>query len=185
MTARVAALQSRCVAGAQPCRRAGRRLATLAGLVIAAAPAARPAFAQSDSSAAAPYRTAPAITWGKWAAAALAVGSTVLGIHQHNAGNNAYRDLVLYCGEAITCSIGPGGRYVDARAEATYQQVVRDDRSARAWLVLGQVAAVGSAVLFVLELRHEAGPPNIPFSGLLVEPGNRAMRLGYRVPFRL
>jgi hypothetical protein len=161
----------------------------LATLALVAAASAPPAFAQRDSAAPAaapvPYRVAPSITWGKWAAAAAAVGSTVLGIRQHNAGNNAYRDLVLYCGEVITCSIGSDGRYVDARAEATYQQVVRHDRSARAWLVVGQLAALGSAVLFVLELKHGGGPPNIPFNGITVDSGNGVTRVGYRIPIRL
>ena len=153
---------------------------------------APPAVAQRDSAGApppaavpAPYRIAPAVTWGKWAAAALAVGSTALGIHEHNAGNDAYRDLVLYCGEVVTCAIAPNGRYGDATVEAMYQQVVRDDRAARVWLVVGQTALIGSAVLFVLELTHESGPPNIPFSGLLVESGYGVTRVGVRVPVRL
>jgi hypothetical protein len=158
---------------------------TAAIWAVAGAAAAQPLLAQSDSAAPAPYRTAPAIKWGKWAVAIAAVGSTALGIHQHNAGNNAYRALVLYCGQAITCAIGPDGRYRDARAEATYQQVVRDDRSARAWLVFGQVAALGSAVLFILELRHETGPPNVPFSGLMVESAAGVTRVGYRIPVRI
>jgi hypothetical protein len=175
----------------QSCRVAGRRIVALAWLALAAAAAAPPAFAQRDSAAPAaapapgPYRVAPAIRWGKWAAAAGAVGATVLGIRQHNAGNNAYRALVLYCGGSVTCSIGPDGHYLDARAEATYRQVVRDDRSARAWLVAGQITALGSAVLFVLELEHEAGPPNIPFNGLMVESGGGVTRVGYRIPIRM
>jgi hypothetical protein len=164
-----------------------RRPGVVAAAIWAAAgaAAARPALAQGDSAAPAAYRTAPVVRWGKWAAAALAVGSTALGIREHNAGNNAYRSLVVYCSEVIVCSIGQDGRYIDARAEAAYQQVVRDDRSARAWLVIGQLAAVGSAVLFVLELRHETGPPNIPFSGLLVESRGGVTRVGYRIPVRL
>ena len=163
-------------------------LVNLAWLACAAAPA----LAQVDTAAApppaaapAPYRVAPAVSWGKWAAAAVAVGSTVLGIHQHNAGNNAYRELVLYCSGSVLCSIGSDGRYLDAHAEGTYQRVVRDDRSARAWLIAGQLAALGSAVLFVLELKHEGGPPNIPFNGLLVESGDGVTRVGFRVPVRM
>jgi hypothetical protein len=154
-------------------------------LAVAAALAAQPLMAQGDSTAPALHRTAPAVSWGKWAAAAVAVGTTILGIHQHNAGNNAYGGLVLYCGEVITCSIGADGRYVDAQAEAKYQQVVRDDRSARAWFTIGQLALVTSAVLFVLELKHQAGPPNIPYSGFMVESSAGATRVGYRVPFRM
>ncbi len=181
MKARVEELPSCRVAGL----RRSRLPAALVLLAVAAAPAPPLALAQNDSAPPAPYRIAPAVTWGKWAAAAVAVGSTVLGIRQHNAGNNAYADLVMYCGEVITCSIGPDGRYVDAWAEATYQQVVRDDRSARAWLIVGQVAAVGTAVLFILELKHETGPPNIPYSGLMVESEDGVTRVGVRIPLRL
>ena len=150
--------------------------------------APHPATAQSDTATApraaavAPAQVAPAsIRYGKWAAAALAVGATAIGIHQHNAGNSAFGALVQYCGEITTCTIAPDGRYADPKAEATYQQVVRDDRSARLWLVVGQVSAVGAAVLFVLELRNAAGPPNIPFAGLLVEPSLRQTKVGFRV----
>jgi hypothetical protein len=121
------------------------------------------------------------IKYGKWAAAAIAALTTAVGVHEHNAGNNAYAALVGYCSQIAVCRIAPDGRYADARAEAAYQQVVRDDRAARVWLVAGQVSAVGAAVLFVLELRHVAGPPNIPFNGLLVEPGLRQTKVGFRV----
>jgi len=141
---------------------------------------ARPALAQIDSAVAAPYHNPAGVKWGKWAAAVLAVGATALGVHQHNAGNNAYADLVGYCG-AVTCSIGPDGRYVDPHAETTYQKVVRDDRTARAWIIGGQIAALGSAVLFVVELGHRTEPPNIPFNGLLVESDRGVTRVGYRL----
>lgn len=158
---------------------------TLAATWLLASLPARPVMAQSDSAPVSRYAVAPAIKWGKWAAVAFALGSTAVGIHQHNAGDNAYRTLVLYCGEVITCAVGPDGRYVNAHAEATYQQVVRADRSARVWLTIGQVAAVASAVLFVLELKHEAGPPNIPYSGLTVETAGGVTRVGYRIPVRI
>jgi hypothetical protein len=124
----------------------------------------------------------PAIKWGKWAAAALAAGFTALGIHQHNSGDAAYTALINYCTQAGPCPLASDGHYANAQAEALYQRVVRDDRSARAWLIGGEIAAVGSAVLFVLELGRDKGPPNIPYSGLLVEPGFRATKLGFRLP---
>ena len=177
------------VAALQRCRVAGlrrrRRRFPWAALAVVVTLAARPLMAQSDSARASRHAAAPTLKWGTWAAVAFAVGSTALGIHEHNAGDDAYRNLVLYCGEVVTCALGPDGRYVDAHAEATYQQVVHADRSARAWLTIGQVAAVASAVLFVLQLKHEAGPPNIPFSGLTVETAAGVTRVGYRVPFRL
>lgn len=121
-----------------------------------------------------------AIKWGKWTTAALAVGFTALGIRQHNDGDAAYHALIDRC-RTIPCPFGPDGRYADAAAEALYQRVVRDDRSARGWLVGGQIAAVGSAVLFVLELSRNREPPNIPYSGFLVESDARGARVGWRV----
>jgi len=167
------------------------RSATLVwGCALVAAAVPRVAPAQADTAAGRPPAVAArpvtpaAIRYGKWAAAALAVGATAVGIHAHNAGNDAFAALVRYCGQ-ITCTLAPNGRYADPMAEATYQQVVRHDRAARVWLVAGQVSAVGAAVLFVLELRHTGEPPNIPFNGLLVEPGLRETRVGVRVPVEI
>lgn len=128
--------------------------------------------------------TPPAIKWGKWAAATLAVGFTALGIHRHNAGDAAFNSLIAYCRDAGPCSFASDGRYANAQAEARYQQAVRDDRTARAWLIGGQIAALGSAVMFVLELTKEREPANVPYSGPFVEAGPREARIGVRVPLR-
>jgi hypothetical protein len=155
----------------------------VAGLA-AAAPALRPLHAQEPPAGQAPHeqRTAPVIKWGKWAAAAAAVGFMTLGVRQHNAGDAAFSDLVHYCRTSL-CALTPDGRYADPQAEARYQRVVRDDRSARVWLVAGQVSAIGAAVLFVLELRSSKEPPNIPYSGLVVEAGGYGTRVGWRIDF--
>jgi hypothetical protein len=126
------------------------------------------------------HATPFAIRWGKWGAAALAVGFTALGVHQHNDGDAAYRELIARC-QIIPCPIASNGRYADAAAEAIYQRVVRDDRSARAWLVGGELAAVGGAVLFILELSTNREPPNIPYSGLVLESDTRGTRVGWRI----
>jgi len=53
----------------------------------------------------------------------------------------------------------------------------RRDREARAWFIGGQAAIAGAVALFILEIRHgPREPSNIPFSGLVLEPG----RLGVR-----
>ena len=128
-------------------------------------------------------RPAPAaVGWGKWAAAALAAGFTAAGVEQHNNGNAAFRSLITYCGQAV-CALAPDGRYADPAAEATYQRVVRADRAARVWLVAGQVTAVGTAVLFVVDLLRQQEPANIPYAGLLLlESGDGVTRVGFRIP---
>ncbi|MBI1723884.1 MAG: hypothetical protein HYR48_08260 [Gemmatimonadetes bacterium] len=130
------------------------------------------------------FVTPPGIKYGKWAAAAAAVGFTALGIRTHHAANADFRALADYCRSRGACAIGPDGRYADPVAEERYRAVVRGDRAARAWLVSGQAALVGSAVLFVLELKRDRGPPNIPYSGFVVEPGAFGTRVGFRLPFR-
>lgn len=126
--------------------------------------------------------TPPGIRYGKWAAAAVAVGFTAMGIRTHQRADDDFRALADYCRSNSACVIGPDGRYGDPAAEARYRDVVRGDRSARAWLVSGQAALVGSAILFVLELKRERGPANIPYSGLVLETGVFGTRVGIRLP---
>lgn len=178
---------------------AARRLAVAAVLLAALA---RPAAAQTDSASrpdarasaavpAPPRAAAPAasavpgaVRWGKWAAASLAAGFTVLGIHQHDVADRAFASLVGYCG-TVTCTLAADGRYADPAAEATYQRVVRNDRSARAWFIAGEAAAVGTAALFVVQLLHPTEEPNIPYSGLQVDSRNGVLRLSVRIPVRI
>ncbi len=172
-------------------RRPGRasrgRVILVAGAALACIGAATsPLRAQVDSGAATPQsHTMPfAVRWGKWATAALAVGLTALGNESHNDGNAAFSELVAYCRDVATCTIGPDGRYVDPLAEATYQRVVRDDRAARAWFLGGQVAAATSVILWVLDLARQTEPPNIPYSGLVVGPGAYGTtKIGWAIPF--
>ncbi len=177
----------------------GARMAGCVAVALALAAHAAPVRAQSDTAGAseppamrvqadsvpAAPRVPAALGWGKWAAAGLAAGFVALGIEQHNTGNAAFRSLIGYCGRTATCTIAPDGRYADPTAEATYQRVVRADRAARVWLVAGQVTAVGGAVLFVMDLMRPREPGNIPYSGLLVETGGGATRVGWRIPVRI
>ena len=115
--------------------------------------------------------------YGKYAAAAAAIGFGVLGIEAHNRADRSYRTLLDYC-RSSQCRVDPSGRYLDPAAEAQYQNVVEGDRAARVWFIGAQAALAGAVTLFVLELKYAPkGPPNIPFNGLVLEPG----RIGWRV----
>ena len=155
-----------------------RRSAPLALALLVAAPVPRlTAQSAADSGRAQP----PAIVhYGKWGAAALFAGLTSLGVLEHDRANSAFDRLTAFCLNVGPCGIGPDGRYANPAAESRYQEVVRGDRAARAFLLSGQVALAGTAALFILDLMKEHGTPNIPFSGLLLEPG-RQTRLGWRL----
>jgi hypothetical protein len=95
------------------------------------------------------------------------VGFTALGALTHDRADRRYQSLLDYCRTHGPCPIGADGRYGNAGAEAIFESVSADDRAARAWLAGGQVALVGSAVLFIMELKRKREPENIPFSPYL------------------
>lgn len=154
-----------------------RPAAALALALLVAAPAQRLAAQSADSGRPA---TPPIVHYGKWGAAALFAGLTSLGVIEHDRANAAFDRLTAFCLNVGPCGIGPDGRYANPAAESRYQEVVRGDRAARALLLSGQIALAGTAALFILDLMKEHGTPNIPFNGLLLEPG-RQTRLGWRL----
>lgn len=127
----------------------------------------------------APRDSLPGIVrYGKWAGAAAFAGSITLAVIENRAATRAFDRLRDYCGVG-SCAIGPDGRYADPGAESRWQEVVSNDRAARVWLIASQITFVGTAALFVVELTRGKGTTNIPYSGLLVEPG----RMGWRLSF--
>jgi len=130
-----------------------------------------------------PGGTPAAIRYGKFAALGLAAGFTALGAVTHHRADAYYRDVLTLCRDHGPCNIGPDGRYANAAAEALYQRVVRGDRSARLWLLGGQAALAGSAVLFVMELKRKKGPENIPFSPYIAA-GSFGTRVGVRLSWK-
>lgn len=159
-----------------------RALPRVCALLVAAHLALQ-GSAQAQAPAPPPGRTPAAIRYGKFAALGLAAGFTALGAVTHHRADAYYRDVLTLCRDHGPCHIGPDGRYENAAAEALFQRVVRGDRSARLWLLGGQAALAGSAVLFVMELKRKTGPENIPFSPYLAA-GSLGTRVGVRVRWR-
>ncbi|MFI5208370.1 MAG: hypothetical protein ACHQX4_10155 [Gemmatimonadales bacterium] len=160
--------------------RAASRAITAAALAACLANVAvvRAARAQDTPQTGASNPTPPAVKYGKWGAAALFAAFTAAGAIEHNAADDRFRALEQYCISTGPCAIGPDGRYTNPDAESRYQAVVQRDRVARVWFLSGQIAMGGAAALFVVELLHDHGTRNIPYSGLVVEPG----KIGLRVP---
>lgn len=126
----------------------------------------------------------PLVKYGKWVLVAGSVGMNYLALRAHNRADDAFDALEAQClGTPTRCDLGPAGGYLDPEIEGLYQSSLRYDRIARGWLIGGESALAGAAVLFVWELTRPKGrPDNIPF-----EPEVRSMRgrtgLGFRVAF--
>jgi hypothetical protein len=153
--------------------------AAVAVLVLSAvAGAARTAHAQAPQPS--PTRPPAAVRLGKWAALGLAAGLTTMGAVTHDRADRTYQDLLDYCRTSGPCPLRADGRYGNAGAEALYLRVRHDDRAARLWLAGGQVALVGGAVLFILELKRDREPRNIPFAPYLAA-GRYGMLVGMQL----
>jgi len=126
----------------------------------------------------------PLVKYGKWVLVAGSAGMNYLALRAHNRAEDAFDQVEANCVVATTrCSLNPDGTYVDPEIEGFYQSALRNDRIARGWLIGGESALAGAAVLFIWELTRPKGrPDNIPF-----EPEVRSLRgstgLGLRVGF--
>ena len=117
----------------------------------------------------------PLVKYGKWVLVAGSVGMNYLAIRAHNRADDTFDALESRCAQSRgRCDLGPAGNYVDPEIEGLYQTSLRYDRTARGWLIGGEAALAGAAVLFVWELTRPKGrPDNIPF-----EPEVRSLRAG-------
>ena len=117
----------------------------------------------------------PGVKYGKWVVLAGSLGMNYLAVRAHNRAEDTFDVLESRCSVAQErCALGPGGAYADPEIEGLYQTSLRHDRRARLWLIGGETALAGAAVLFVWELTRPKGrPDNIPF-----EPEVRSLRAG-------
>ena len=126
-------------------------------------------------------QTSPFIRYGKWLLAAGAVGMNLAAARAHDRAEDSFDAIEEACFVNSTrCTLGPDGSYADRQIEGLYQTSLHYDRSARRWLIAGETALVGAAVLFVWEMtRKTHKPDNIPF-----EPEVRALRSATGVGLR-
>jgi hypothetical protein len=126
----------------------------------------------------------PFVKYGKWILVAGSVGMNYLAIRAHNRAEDAFDALESRCLETHNqCDLGTDGRYINPDIEGFYQSSLRYDRIARGWLIGGETALAGAAVLFVWELTRPKGrPDNIPFEPEVRSMG-RSTGLGFRVKF--
>lgn len=119
-----------------------------------------------------------AVRIAKWALLAAAVGFGTYALVQTGDADDHYALLKRECqATPAGCHI-ENGRYSDPRMESLYQSAMSADRRARVGIIGGQVTLLGSAGLFVYDLRNGRGPDDIPY------PRRRAqMGIGLRMAF--
>jgi hypothetical protein len=124
----------------------------------------------------------PVVKYGKWLLVAGSIGMNYFALRSHNRADDAFNALEARClANHARCALSAGGQYTDPEIEGLYQTSLRQDRVARGWLIGGETALAGAAVLFIWELTRPKGRPrNIPF-----EPEVRSMRWGTGVGLRL
>jgi hypothetical protein len=126
----------------------------------------------------------PVVKYGKWLLVAGSIGMNYLAVRSHNRADDAFDALEAGClANHARCTLGTKGQYTDPEIEGLYQSSLHQDRIARGWLIGGETALAGAAVLFIWELTRPKGRPgNIPF-----QPEVRSMRgatgLGMRIEF--
>jgi hypothetical protein len=143
---------------------------------------ASPLAAQAPAPSRGP-RGWPAVRVTKWALLAVAAGFGAYALVNSDRAEAAYGALRAACAEdQARCVLGGDGRYLDARSERLFARSIAADRRARVGIIGGQVTLLGSAALFVYDLRNGRGPADIPYpSG--AAPRGRRLLLGARVAF--
>ena len=120
---------------------------------VAGAQLPRPAASRSWTS----------VRLAKWALLGAAVGFGAYAVSQSQQADDSYGDLGLLCRAEQDRCASNGDGYADARAERLYQRAVSADRRAHQAIIGGEVTLLGSAALFIYDLRNRRGPPDIPY----------------------
>ncbi|MDQ3698189.1 MAG: hypothetical protein M3373_09215 [Gemmatimonadota bacterium] len=129
----------------------------------------------ADARAWTPVRTA------KWALLAAAVSFGTFALVERGRADTAYDDLRARClDDPALCELA-AGRYADETSERLYVRATTADRRARVGMIGGQVTLLGSAALFIYDLREERGPADIPYPSAASR--HRDLAVGVRLAF--
>ncbi|MBC7789290.1 MAG: hypothetical protein H7Z74_05055 [Anaerolineae bacterium] len=147
-------------------------LRVVAALFIACSLADSTVASAQPSQPAAP-RSWTSVRLAKWVLLGAAVGFGAFAVSQSQRADDNYAELGQLCREEQERCASDGNSYADARAEQLYQRAVSADRRAHQAIIGGEVTLLGSAALFIYDLRNRRGPPDIPY------PANSRAATGY------
>jgi len=130
-------------------------------------------------------QTSPWIKYGKWGLLAVTVGFNLAASEANERANASFDALTQRCRtDPQLCTVSGGGAYTDPVSEELYQNTLNLDTSARRYLIAGQAALIGAAVMFIYEFTRPPGEPddNVPFAPLVQEMRD-GVGLGLEVRF--
>lgn len=119
----------------------------------------------------------------KWVSLVGTAGLAGVGFLAHQEAEDLFGELEARCAaEPDRCrSLNPDGSYTDLELEGLFQAVLDEDAAARAYLIGSQLTFAASVVFFIVDLKNDPGPENIPYDPksfrFIVEPG--AVRLAW------
>lgn len=113
----------------------------------------------------APERSPALVRYGKWLLLAASGAMNIMAAREHGEAERQFDIIRETCFEEESrCVVNTAGAYQDQALEAAYQASLSHDSRARLWLIGGEAALAGAAVMFVWEFtRPRDGPDNIPF----------------------
>ncbi len=134
-------------------------------------------------------RSGPVIRVTKWTTLALSVGAAAYGFSENRTADRDYQALEERCkADPFNCIRRTGDAYADAEMERIYQNVRTSDRHARTALLASQIGIAASVALFIIDLRDNRPPDNIPYEprALQLVPGrDGAVQLRFTLPLAL
>lgn len=152
---------------------------------------AAPAAGQRVEGTVRPERETPAenpvIEIAKWSTGGLAAAAGIYAFVLQADAEDRYDALERQCIEtpADCRGVTADGAYADPALEARYQDIRGDYRTSRLLLLGAHVLAVGSAVLFIVDLPRGETPENLPYDPPELRVGVRpdgALEARFRYP---
>jgi hypothetical protein len=149
--------------------------AAVLGVVLCSATSLQ---AQVDVTPPRPQEGWSAVRIAKWALLGAAIGFGSYALIQSGEADDHFSSLRRLCQvDPESCQL-QNGRYAGDDAERLYDAAGAADRRARVGIIGGQITLMGSAALFVYDLRNGRGPDDIPYP-----PTGRGMAMGLRLAF--
>lgn len=142
-----------------------------------------PQMLEAQTSASVPHGRWSRVRVAKWALLGAAVAFGGYALVSSRRADDAYGELTALCHtDAARCTL-VDGRYMDATAERLYRTAVSSDRRAQIGIIGGQITVLGSASLFIYDLRNGRGPSDIPYPSAFAPAPRRSLVMGARIAF--